>query len=247
MKLCVLVPAYQCAETIEEVCRRIPLPGPDDEILVVDDGSRDETLAVASRQPRVFAVRNETNLGYGGTSRRLYRLALARGADLTVNVHGDLGHKPEEIPRIVEALATTGADVVVGSRLLFLKERGRAHGYARLFADDALRAGMPRSRLAGHLVLTALQNRVYGSRLHSFHEGMRGCVRRVVEWAAAADFPARYTFDNELLFQAFRKGFRIGEIPVPPSYDSRAKVAAPRTRYGLKVLAHVARVAFTGR
>ena len=121
MKTCILVPAYNCSDTIAEVCRRIPLTGPEDEILVVDDGSGDGTLEIARCLSRVHAVRNDVNLGYGGTSNRLYALARERGADVTVNVHGDLGHRPEEIPLILDEMRRTEADVVVGTRLLFLK------------------------------------------------------------------------------------------------------------------------------
>lgn len=246
MKTCILVPAYNCSDTIAEVCRRIPLTGPEDEILVVDDGSRDATLEIARSLPHVHAVRNDVNLGYGGTSNRLYALARERGADVTVNVHGDLGHRPEEIPLILDEMKRTEADVVVGTRLLYLKNVARQKGFTRLLLDESLRCGMPRERFLGHLVLTSLQNLVYGSKLHSFHEGMRACGRRAIDWAATRQLPARYTYDSEFLFQAHRQGLVIREVPVPPSYDPRAKAAAPPVRYGLRVLRHVARVALKG-
>jgi glycosyltransferase involved in cell wall biosynthesis len=246
VKTCILVPAFNCSDTIAEVCRRIRLTGPEDEILVVDDGSSDGTLEIAQGLPRVHAVRNDVNLGYGGTSNRLYALARERCADVTVNVHGDLGHRPEEIPLILDEMKRTEADVVVGTRLLFLKNIARQKGYPRLLLDDHLRCGMPRERFLGHLVLTSLQNFVYGSKLHSFHEGMRACGRRAIGWAASRRLPSRYTYDSEFLFQAHRQGFVIREVPVPPSYDPRAKAAAPPIRYGLNVLQHVARVVLKG-
>lgn len=246
MKTCILVPAFNCADTIEEVCRRIPLPGPEDEILVVDDGSTDRTLEIARGLPRVHAFRNEVNLGYGGTSNRLYALARERSADVTLNIHGDLGHWPEKIPLILDEMKRTQADIVVGTRLLFLKNVARQKGYPRLLLDDSLRSGMPRVRLLGHLALTSLQNLVYGSQLHSFHEGMRACGRRAIEWAASRPLPARYTYDSEFLFHAHREGLVIREVPVPPSYDPRAKTSSPPFRYGLNVLRDVVRVALTG-
>lgn len=246
MKTCILVPAFNCSDTIAEVCRRIPLTGPEDEILVVDDGSSDQTLEIALGLPRVHAVRNDVNLGYGGTSNRLYALARERCADVTVNVHGDLGHRPEEIPLILDEMKRTKADIVVGSRLLFLKNVAAQKGYLRLFLDESLRCGMPRERFLGHLVLTSIQNLVYGSKLHSFHEGMRACGRRAIDWAATRRLPARYTYDLEFLFHAHQQGLVIREVPVPPSYDSRAKAAAPPIRYGLNVLQHVARVVLRG-
>ena len=246
MKICILVPAFNCSDTIAEVCGRIPLTGPEDEILVVDDGSSDRTLEIARGLPRVHAVRNEVNLGYGGTSNRLYALARERSADVTVNIHGDLGHWPEEIPLLLDEMKRTEADIVVGSRLLFLKNVAREKGYPRLFLDESLRHGMSRERFLGHLVLTSIQNLVYGSKLNSFHEGMRACSRRALDWAATHRLPARYTYDSELLFHAHRQGLVIREVPVPPSYDPRAKTSSPPYRYGLNVLKHVAQVALKG-
>jgi dolichol-phosphate mannosyltransferase len=248
MKVCVLVPAYKCGETIGEVCRRVALPGPDDEIIVVDDFSPDDTFDRAREVPRVFAYRNPANLGYGGTSRRLYELALDRGAELTINIHGDLGHRPEDIPLLLSAFRQARPpDIVVGSRLLYLLGEAKRLGWWTLLGTRELRGGMPIHRFLGHVFLTGMQNLVYRSRLHSFHEGMRACRRDVVEWFAKSDFPAGYGYDNELLYQAHRRGLEIREVPVPPVFDSRVKTSSPPYRYGMLVLRHVLRVASTGK
>ena len=181
MKLCVLVPAYKCGHLIAEVCRRVSLPGPDDEIIVLDDCSPDDTGERARSVPRVFVSRNPVNLGYGGTSRRLYELALERHADLAVNVHGDLGHRPEDISLLTEPFRLERSpDIVVGSRLLYLFGEAKRHGWRALLINSQLRVGMPIHRFLGHIVLTQMQNVVYRSRLHSFHEGMRACRRDVI-------------------------------------------------------------------
>lgn len=248
MKLCVLVPAYKCGDLIAEVCGRVSLPGPEDEIIVVDDCSPDDTSERARSVPRVLVYRNSVNLGYGGTSRRLYDLAFERGADIAVNVHGDLGHRPEDIPLLIDAFRVAPhADIVVGSRLLYLFLEAKRRGWAALLTNPELRQGMPTKRLLGHIVLTQMQNVVYRSRLHCFHEGMRACRREVVEWIATTDFPVGYGYDNELVYQAHRRGLRIHEVPVPPTYDPRVKTAAPPYRYGMLVLRHILRVAFRGR
>jgi glycosyltransferase involved in cell wall biosynthesis len=106
----------------------VPLPGPSDEVIVVDDASTDETLDRAARHPRVFASRNPVNLGYGGTSRRLYAIALDRGADVTINIHGDLGHRPEDIPAVLGPVLRGEFDIVLGSRLLWIRQADRADG-----------------------------------------------------------------------------------------------------------------------
>lgn len=235
MKTCVLVPAYNCAQTLPELCGRLHL-GPEDEILIVDDASSDDTFEVARALPRVHVERNRVNLGYGGTSHRLYEIALERGADVTVNVHGDLGHRPEDAVPLLARLAK-GADLVVGSRLLYLLERVHEHGWHRLFSP-AVASGMPPTRVLGHLGLTAFQNACYRTQLHSFHEGMRACSRRSVEWIVKADLPRWYNYDQELLLRAHDAGLSIAEVGVRPSYDSRARSAAPRVAYGLKVAGH---------
>ena len=158
MKFCVLIPAYNCAHIIDQVVQRLTLPGPDDEIIVVDDGSRDNTLEVARGLPRVYAERNPINLGYGGTSQRLYEIALAHGADYTVNIHGDLGHRPEDVPLVLQALLDGQYDLVMGSRLKFLLDLRKQRGWRYLFSAEA-RQNMPVSRVVGHIGLTWFQNK----------------------------------------------------------------------------------------
>ena len=248
MKLCVLVPAYKCGHLIAEVCRRVSLPGPEDEIIVVDDCSPDDTGERARSIPRVSVWRNQVNLGYGGTSRRLYELAFERHADLAVNIHGDLGHRPEDIPLLTEAFRVDRPpDIVVGSRLLYLFDEAKRRGWWALLTKSELRVGMPLHRFVGHVVLTEMQNLVYRSRLHSFHEGMRACRREVIEWLARVDFPVGYGYDTELIYQAHRRGLKIHEVPVPPMYDPRVKTAAPPYKYGMFMLRHMLRVAFKRR
>ncbi len=248
MKLCVLVPAYKCGDLIGEVCQRVSLPGPDDEIIVVDDCSPDDTGERARSVARVFVHRNPVNMGYGGTSRRLYDLAFERGADIAINIHGDLGHRPEDIPLLTDALNLQPApDIVVGSRLLYLFREAKQRGWGTLLTSRQLRHGMPLKRFLGHVALTEMQNIVYRSRLHCFHEGMRACRRNVIEWIAKTDFPAGYGYDYELVYQAHRRGLKIHEVPVPPTYDPRVKTAAPPYRYAFLVLRHMLRVASKGR
>ena len=237
MKFCVLIPAYNCAHIIDQVVRRLTLPGPDDEIIVVDDSSRDNTLEVARALPRVYAVRNSVNLGYGGTSQRLYEIAFERGADFTVNIHGDLGHRPEDVPLVLQALMAGQYDLVMGSRLKYLMDLRDQHGWRHLISAQA-RQNMPLSRVLGHFGLTWFQNKCFRTHLHSFHEGMRGCTRAVIEWVLHNQFTTWYSYDTDLIVHAFRHGFHIGEVAVPPYYDGQPKSAAPSIRYGLRVVSY---------
>lgn len=236
MKVCVLVPAYNCADRISEVIGRTPLAGEDDEIVVLDDGSTDGTAEVARRHPRVFVHRRERNAGYGATNAELYRLALERGAEATVTIHGDLGHRPEDI-RVLLAALGRGFDVVAGSRLMYLHEAVRDRGWDVLLSTEG-RGGMPLARAAGHIALTWLQNHCYGTDLHSFHDGMRACGRRAVQWAVSKSFSGWYLYDTDFLLAAHRDGLRIAEVAVPPSYDRAATSSAPPVRYGLRVARH---------
>ena len=240
MKLCVLIPAYNCAPFLPDVVRRLELPGDDDEIIIVDDASEDDTFAVAARLSRVHADRNEHGLGYGGTSKRLYEIAAERGADFTVNIHGDLGHRPEDIQPLVAKLFSGDCDVVLGSRLIYLMGLVKNEGWRRLFDREA-RHNMPLVRALGHFGLTWFQNLCFGTKFHSFHDGMRGCTRAAIQWLLSQDLPTWYDFDTELLIHAHRHGLRIAEVAVPPNYDHTAASAAPPVRYGLRVAWHALR------
>lgn len=238
MKLCVLIPAYNCAHVLPEVISRVPLTGDMDEIIVVDDASQDNTFAVAANLPHVYTVRNQTNLGYGGTSQKLYQIALERGADFTINLHGDFGHRPEDVRKISKVLQSGEYDIVTGSRLLYILDNINQHGWAKVFSSYNLRGGMPLVRVLGHIGLTWFQNICYETHLHSFHEGMRGCTRSTVEWILKNDFPAWYNYDTELLVNASLQGLQINEVIIPPFYDDRAKSSAPPFRYGLRIATH---------
>ena len=247
MKLCILIPAYNCAHVLPEVVGRVPLTNDGDEIIVADDASQDDPFAIAADLPRVYAVRNPSNLGYGGTSQRLYQIALERGADYTVNLHGDFGHRPEDVGKLVKVLQSGEYDIVTGSRLLYILDNIKQHGWVKVFSSSALRGGMPLIRVLGHIGLTWFQNICYGTQLHSFHEGMRGVTRTTIEWILKSEFPAWYNYDTELLVNASLQGLRINEVIIPPFYDDRAKSSAPPFRYGLRVAAYAIKAYLNNR
>lgn len=236
MKICFLLPAFNCAHTIAEVCARLPLRSWSDEILVIDDGSEDGTAEVARRLPRVRLRRHERNAGYGRTNADLYRFAVEREADIAVTLHADLGHRPEDASLLLDAL-TPDVDVVTGSRLLYLQGVVDRERWTAVL-DTAKRRHMPLSRAVGHFVLTTFQNLCYGTDFRSFHDGMRACGRNAIAWAVTQTFSGWYLYDTDFLLAAHRHGLRIAELPVTPNYDSRSRSSAPRIKYGIRVARH---------
>jgi len=231
----IAIPAKNCAHSIEELIERINALQLDLSIVVVDDCSQDNTGERASKFDNVVVHRNDTVMGYGGTTTKLYEIAASQNADYVINIHGDLGHKPEDLAPILATLKTTGADVVVGSRLVYLKNKFREHGVKVLF-DSNLNGGMSTTRLAGHFSLTFFQNILFNQRLNSYHEGMRGCNREALAWILKQNLPVWYDYDSTLLVMAASSNLTIREIPTPPHYDDRSNSAAPPFRYGLRVL-----------
>ena len=235
MKTFVLVPAYNCAHFLPELIRRLSLVLDPSSIIIVDDASTDNTFEVASSFPGVSVVQNKNNLGYGGTSNRLYELASSYGAEMTVNVHGDLGHSPEDAPKVIDMLSSGDYDIIIGSRLLYIKQELSRVGWIKLFFSPDP-GKMPISRLLGHLILTKFQNFCAGTRLNGFHEGMRACNGQVIDWAVKTELPLWYDYDSEFLGRAAIAGFRIGECPIRPSYSKDVVTCAPTFRYGLRII-----------
>ena len=237
MKTCVLIPAYNAAKTLADVLQRIELPSSTDEIIVVDDGSRDETTQVAQTDPRVFLHQHPANRGYGATSATLYDLALQRGADVTINVHADGAHFPEDIPVVMRPILAGQAELVVGSRT-----RGIISASPRVLGSRLIGASllgpMPFHRFVSNLALTAFQNLCYGTRFHTFHDGFRACTRQTLQVVPYADLTTWYQYDTEFLLAAYERGVRIAEAPVRSFYSPQAGSATPPIAYGLRVVRH---------
>lgn len=234
-KIYIAAPAWNCADTIEEVIRQLNELDQDLKILVVDDHSTDDTLERAQKYDTVIAARNTRNMGYGGTSKRLYQMAQDHKADFVINVHGDLGHRPKDVLHIIEGFRKGAADFVIGSRLIYIRQNFAVHGFRVLFKPE-LRGDMPLVRLLGHLGLTFIQNILFAQKLNSYHEGMRGCSAKAVDWILKQELPDWYDFDTTLLVSAASAGFKIKEVAVAPHYHHASKSSAPPFRYGWNVL-----------
>jgi len=220
-KIVVVLPAYNAAKTLEQTVAEIP-PGIVDEVLLVDDKSRDATLEVA-RRLGLRSVAHRENLGYGGNQKTCYREALALGADVVIMLHPDYQYSPKLVPAMAGMIVSGEFDVVLGSRTLGV---------------GALAGGMPLWKYVSNRSLTAFQNLMVGHKLSEYHTGYRAFSRRVLE-ALPLDINANgFVFDNQMLAQTIFAGFRIGEISCPTRYFAEASSVnfAGSVRYGLGVL-----------
>ena len=222
MKIVIVMPAYNAAETLAMTYRAIP-PGIADEILLVDDASRDGTVETA-RALGIPIIRHPHNVGYGGNQKTCYMEALRSGADIVVMLHPDGQYDPTILPEMIAPIRDGRADLVLGSRFL-------TPGGAR-------RGGMPLYKYVSNRFLTASENFVLGTRLSEMHTGYRAYSRKFLETVPFLRNSIDFAFDTEILFQAVRFGFRIAEVPVDTKYFPGASSASLRqsTVYGLKTL-----------
>ena len=225
-KVIAVMPAYNAERTLAATLADIP-PGAVDEILLVDDGSRDRTVEIA-RAMGLTVIVHPRNRGYGGNQKTCYKEALARGADVVVMIHPDYQYDSRVIPHAVGFIELGICDVVLGSRI-----RSR---------DEAFRGGMPAWKYLANRFLTGLENLALGQNLGDFHSGFRVYRREVLERIPFERNSDDFVFDTQFLVQAVRLGFRLGDVPVPVRYFKEASSINFRrsVRYGLGTLGTLA-------
>ncbi len=221
LKVTVVMPAYNAAQTLEKTVAEIDREVVDD-IIVVDDCSRDDTVARAESL-NVFVHRHEHNLGYGGNQKSCYRLALSRGADIVIMVHPDYQYDPRLAPAMAYMIASGIYDAVLGSRIL---------------CGGTLAGGMPLYKYVANRLLTAFQNILTGQKLSEYHTGYRAFSRKVLETLPLEENSNDFVFDNQMLCQIAAFGFRMGELSCPTKYFAEASSISIRRSiiYGLGVM-----------
>lgn len=221
-RVVVVMPAYRAGRTLEATWRDLPHDLVD-HVIVVDDASDDDTVAVA-RSLGLEVILHPLNKGYGANQKTCYAAALDRGAQIVVMVHADYQYDPRLVTAMVGMIATGVYDVVIGSRIL---------------GGGALKGGMPWWKYVANRALTAFENLLLGAKLSEYHTGYRAYHAGVLDAIAWRQNSNSFVFDNQFLAQAIVRGFRLGEISVPTRYFREASSIGFRSavRYGLGVVA----------
>lgn len=211
-RVLIFIVAYNAEKTISSVLSRIPeeLRVPGVEVLIIDDSSKDDTFGAGLKHEdpaspfKITILRTPANQRYGGNQKLGYRYAIDNGFDVVALVHGDGQYAPEKLPALIEPLIKGEADAVFGSRMIN--------------KQDALKGGMPMYKWIGNQVLTAIENRILGTKLSEFHSGYRlystKALARIPFERNANDFH----FDTDIIIQLVFARMKIVEIPIPTFY-----------------------------
>ena len=211
-KVVVVLPAYNAASTLKKTLDDIPM-GFVDEIILVDDSSKDDTVKLANSLSQISKIpliihKHDKNRGYGGNQKTCYKIALERNAKIIVMLHPDYQYDPKLIKHFVDFINDGYFDVMLGSRI-----RTR---------HEALLGGMPLYKYISNRVLTFIENILSGQNLSEWHTGMRAYKREVLENTDFVRNSEDFLFDSQMLFNILRNGYKIGEIPVPVRYFPEA-------------------------
>ena len=222
-KVIVVLPAYNAAKTLEQTVGDIPRQWVDD-IILVDDASKDDTVEIARKLGlKVFV--HPKNRGYGGNQKTCYSEALKLNADIVAMVHPDFQYDPKMIPDLIQPLLRGESDAVFGSRMISLK--------------NALAGGMPYWKFVANIFLTAIENLILGFHLSEYHSGFRAYSREVLNKLLLEENSDDFVFDTEIIVQMRKAGFsRIKEISILTRYFPEASMIGfwRSSFYGLSIL-----------
>lgn len=221
-KIVVVMPAYNAARTLETTYNEIDFNIVDD-VVLVDDHSKDNTAEVAKRIGIKHVIRHEKNKGYGGNQKTCYNKALELGADIVIMLHPDYQYTPLLIPSISHLIANGLYHVVLGSRIL---------------GKGALRGGMPMYKYIANRFLTLTQNILVNDKLSEYHTGYRAFSKEVLTKINFDYNSDDFVFDNQMLSQIIYAGYPIAEITCPTKYfEEASSINFKRSSiYGLGVL-----------
>ncbi|MEX1188327.1 MAG: glycosyltransferase family 2 protein [Bacteroidia bacterium] len=221
-KVVVVLPAYNAALTLEKTFREIPMDIVD-EVVLVDDHSKDNTSDLAKQLGIQHVIRHDENKGYGGNQKTCYAKAMELKADIVVMLHPDYQYTPMLIHAMVSIIGNQLYPVVFGSRIL---------------GKGALKGGMPMYKYVANRMLTLTQNILMGQKLSEYHTGYRSFSGEVIRSIDLSKNSDDFIFDNEMIAQIFAKGYEIGEVTCPTKYfEEASSINFKRSSiYGLGVL-----------
>jgi len=220
-KLIVVMPAYNAEKTLRQTYAELPHEYVDN-VILVDDASRDNT-AVVARELGITTIIHSENRGYGANQKTCYSEALRLGADIVVMVHPDYQYSPRLVTAMASMITSGHYDVVLASRIL---------------GGKALKGGMPLYKYVANRFLTLFENVMLGVKLSEYHSGYRAFSRAVLEYLPLKENSDDFIFDNEMIAQAVFSGYEIGEISCPTRYfeDASSINFSRAVTYGLGVL-----------
>lgn len=221
-KLVIVLPAYNASRTLQQTYSEIPFDIVD-EVVLVDDASKDATAQLANELGIMHVIVHEQNKGYGGNQKSCYDKALSLNADIVIMLHPDYQYTPKLIAAMASIIANDVYKVVLGSRIL---------------GQGALKGGMPVYKYIFNRFLTLSQNILMNQKLSEYHTGYRAFdseVLRKINYHANSD---DFVFDNQMLAQIFFAGYDMAEVTCPTKYfDEASSINFSRSmKYGLGVL-----------
>jgi len=221
-KVIVVLPAYNAAKTLELTYQEIDFTIVD-EVILVDDKSKDKTIKEARRLGIKHIISHEMNKGYGGNQKSCYNKALELGADIVIMLHPDYQYTPKLIPSMTHLIASNLYQVVLGSRIL---------------GKGAMAGGMPWYKYISNRLLTLFQNILMNAKLSEYHTGYRAFSREVLEKVNYNANSDNFVFDNQMLAQIWYAGYEIAEITCPTKYfDDASSINIKNSSiYGMGVL-----------
>ncbi|MFC1857524.1 glycosyltransferase family 2 protein [Thermodesulfobacteriota bacterium] len=222
-KIIVVMPAYNAAATLQRTFDEVMAQEIVDLVIIVDDGSSDETVAIAKQLPNALVHIHDSNMGYGANQKSCYEMALKQGGDIIIMVHPDYQYTPKLIPAMVSLIGSGLYHCVLGSRIL--------GGYA-------LKGGMPVWKYAANRFLTFVENILLGAKLSEYHSGYRAYSRELLERLPVEFNSDGFVFDNQVLTQVIWLDYTIAEITCPTHYFTEASSInfSESVKYGLGCL-----------
>ncbi|XOV93383.1 MAG: glycosyltransferase family 2 protein [Bacteroidota bacterium] len=221
-KVVVVLPAYNASKTLEITYNEIPFEIVD-EVVLVDDASKDDTSEKAKELGIKHIIRHEENRGYGGNQKSCYDKALNLGADIVIMLHPDYQYTPKLIYAMTTIIGNELYEVVFGSRILGM---------------GALKGGMPIYKYIANRFLTFFQNQLSNQKLSEYHTGYRAYSSKVLKDIAYSKNSDDFIFDNQVIAQIFAKGYNIAEVTCPTKYfEEASSINLKRSiKYGLGVM-----------